>query len=162
METVSTDHVVRVKFAMKTHYRDGSVSERPAEDYTFIFGVERQAPSLESALEGRKVGERLNVSIPAAEIYGEHDPALVKEIPRKGLIKQRIREGQYYRQMKKGCLVSFKILEVRPRSVVADFNKPMAGISVSLDVEIMDIRKAGREEINAAIESQVKRSIGCG
>ena len=92
----------------------------------------------------------------------EYDPSLTREIPKKGLIKQRVKEGQYYRQMKKGCLVSFKVLEVRPQTVLADFNEPLAGISVSVDLKILSIRDASKAEIDAAHESQLKKSIGCG
>ena len=117
---------------------------------------------LEQALDGAKVGDRFTVRIPAQEIYGEHDPALIREIPKAGLIKQRIKPGQFYRQMKKGCLVSFKVLEMRPETVLADFNRPMAGISVTLDVEILGVRRASSEEIESAREAQIKKSIGCG
>ena len=64
--------------------------------------------------------------------------------------------------MKKGCLVSFKILKVGPEKVLVDFNKPLAGISVSMDLEILSVRQAAREEIDAAAEAQFKRSVGCG
>jgi FKBP-type peptidyl-prolyl cis-trans isomerase SlyD len=162
MEGIETDSAVTMKYTMKSHLMDQTVKERPQEEIEFIFGVERQVPALEQALEGKHAGDRFSVHIPASEIYGEHDPKLIKEIPKEGLIKQRIKKGQFYRQMKKGCLVSFKVLEVMPDSVLADFNEPMAGISVSMDVEILGVRKAGKEEIDAAMEAQIKRSIGCG
>jgi FKBP-type peptidyl-prolyl cis-trans isomerase SlyD len=104
----------------------------------------------------------MSIDIPASEIYGEHDPELIREIPKEGLIKQRLKKGQYYRQMKKGSLVSFKLLENRPQSVLADFNKPMAGIRVSMDLEVTAVREAAGSEIDAAMEAQIKKSIGCG
>jgi FKBP-type peptidyl-prolyl cis-trans isomerase 2 len=45
--------------------------------------------------------------------------------------------------------------------VLADFNRPMAGISVSLDVEVLQITDASKEEINAAAEAQLRKGIGC-
>jgi FKBP-type peptidyl-prolyl cis-trans isomerase SlyD len=162
MNKITTDAAVTLDYVMKTHLPDGHVTERPPETLEFIFGVERQAPSLERALDGGRPGDTIRVHIPPAEIYGERDPALVHEIPRKGLVKQRIQEGQYYRQMKKGCLVSFKILEVRPQTLLVDFNKPMAGIAVSMEAKIKAVRKATRDEIDNAVEAQLKRSIGCG
>jgi FKBP-type peptidyl-prolyl cis-trans isomerase SlyD len=161
-KAIAPDHVVQIRHAMKTHLPDGTTQERPEEAFEFIFGVERQVPSLEKALQGACVGERLNVYIPAAELYGEKDPELVREIPKAGFIKQRLKEGQYYRQIRKGCLVSFKVLELRPKTVLADFNPPLSGISVSLDLEVLGIRQADKAEIDAAIEAQLKRSIGCG
>jgi FKBP-type peptidyl-prolyl cis-trans isomerase SlyD len=147
---------------MQTRLRDGTVKDRAEQEMSFIFGVDRQAATMEKALEGREEGDSLSITIPAGEIYGEYDPTLTREIPRKGLIKQRLKEGQYYRQMKQGCLVSFKVLELRPNAVLADFNEPMAGISVSLNLSILSIRDASQAEIEAAHENQMKKKIGCG
>jgi FKBP-type peptidyl-prolyl cis-trans isomerase SlyD len=162
METIKSDFAVTIKYKMKTQLPDGTIKERPEEELEFIYGVDRQASSLEEALNGADVGEKLSVTIPASEIYGEHDPTLLREIPKQGLIKQRIKKGQFYRQMKKGSLVSFKVVEIGPDTVLADFNKPMAGVSVSMDLEILAARQATKEEILAAHEAQLKRNIGCG
>jgi FKBP-type peptidyl-prolyl cis-trans isomerase SlyD len=162
MESVQTDKMVTMRYSMHTHLRDGTVKDHPEQEMSFIFGVDRQVPTMEKALQGRHDGETLSVTIPAVEIYGEYDPTLTREIPKKGLIKQRLKEEQYYRQMKNGCLVSFKVLEVRPKTVLADFNEPLAGISVSVDLKILSIRDASKAEIDAAHERQMKKSIGCG
>jgi len=162
METVEADRIVTLKYVMRTCLPDGTVKDHQEEQIDFIFGVNRQVPTLEKALEGSRVGEKMSLTVPAAEIYGEHDPALIQEIPKKGLIRQRLKAGQFYRQMKKGCLVSFKVLETRPTTVLADFNRPVAGIRVFVDLEVLAIRRADEREIDAAMEAQVKRSIGCG
>jgi FKBP-type peptidyl-prolyl cis-trans isomerase SlyD len=129
---------------------------------TFVFGVETQIRTLEKAIEGKRVGDAMSLIVPPSEIYGEHDPALIVEIPKKGLIKQRLKEGQFYRQMKMGSLVSFKVLEIRPATVLVDFNKPLTGIQVGMDIEILGVREASADEIRAAAEAQAKRTIGCG
>lgn len=162
MEKIAPNAAVTVRYALRTRLPDGTGSERPPETFGFVFGVERQVPTLESALEGAGVGEKISVHVPPAEIYGEYDPVLIKEIPKKGLIKQRLRPGQFYRQMKKGALVSFKVREVKSATVVADFNRPMAGISADIDLEVLKVRQATEEEIAAAREAQLKRNIGCG
>ena len=162
MERIAAEKMVTMSYLMKTHLPDGTIKSHGEDRMRFIFGVDRQVPSLERALDGGQVGEKVSLSIPASEIYGEHDPGLIREIPKRGLIKQRIRQGRYYRQMKKGVLISFKVLEIRPDTVLVDFNKPMAGIRISLDAEILDIKNATKAEIESAIDSQIKRSIGCG
>jgi FKBP-type peptidyl-prolyl cis-trans isomerase SlyD len=162
METIDAECVVDVTYTMKTHLPDGTVKENHPEPFQFIFGVERQPSTIEAAIAGAKVGDKVSLCIPPSEIYGEYDPSLIREIPKKGLIKQRLKEGQFYRQMRKGALVSFKVVEIRLDKVLADFNKPLAGISVSIDLEVTGIREATKEEIDAALDSQIKRSIGCG
>ena len=162
MDIVKPDRAVTIKFAMKSLLPDGTSKERPEEVMEFVYGIERQVPTLEKALFNARVGDQLNLQIPASEIYGEHDPSLVRTIPKEGLIRQRLKPGQYYRQMKKGCLVSFKVLEIRDNDVLVDFNEPMAGITVTIDVEIMAVRKATEKEIEEAREAQFKKNIGCG
>jgi FKBP-type peptidyl-prolyl cis-trans isomerase SlyD len=162
MAVVQPKKMVTLKYTMRSHFLDGTSKDHPLETITFIFGVERQVATLEKTLEGCRAGEKRSVTIPAEEIYGDYDPSLVREIPREGLIKQRLVKGQFYRQMKMGSLVSFKVLEVRPHTVVADFNEPLAGIKVSMDFEIVDIREATKKEVKTAMETQTKKSIGCG
>ena len=162
MEKIEQDSNVTIKFIMKTTMPDGELKERPEEILSFIFGIQNQAVSLEKTLEGAQAGDRLSLNLPPSEVYGEHDPSLIREIPKKGLIKQRVKEGVFYRQMKMGSLVSFKILEIRPDTVLVDFNKPMAGISVAIEAEVVSVRKSTTDEIKAAYEIQAKRDIGCG
>ena len=161
-DVVEPDQMVTLKYTMKSSLLDGTVKRHPPEEMKFVFGVERQVRSLEQALQGCRQGEKRKITIPAAEIYGEYDPGLVREIPKKGLIRQRLVEGRFYRQMKMGTLVSFKVREVRSKTVLADFNDPLAGIVVSMDLEVLALRKATQAEIEEAAERQMKKNIGCG
>jgi len=162
MDTVQPDMVVDLKYVMRSHLPDGFVKEHPEEHFSFIFGIERQAPTLEKALEGCRAGRKVSLTIPDSEIYGKYDPSLIREIPKKGLIKQRLKEGQFYRQMKMGSLISFKVLHIRTQTVLADFNKPMAGIWISMELEVLGVREASQREMDTAREAHLKRSIGCG
>lgn len=153
---------ITIRYRMRSYLPDASVKDHRPETTSFVFGVERQILSLEKALEGCRIGQKFHLDIPSSEIYGEHDPSLIKEIPKKGLLKQRIKEGTYYRQMKMGTLISFKVLEIREQSILADFNKPLSGIKVSMDVQVVDIKEATPEEVNRAKEAQAKKNIGCG
>jgi len=54
------------------------------------------------------------------------------------------------------------VLEIRPDTILADFNPPMAGISAVVDLEVTSVRKATEQEIASAREAEAKRRIGCG
>jgi FKBP-type peptidyl-prolyl cis-trans isomerase SlyD len=161
MDSVHAEKMVTIAYRMTTRLTDGTFKDHPEETITFVYGVERQVPTLERALKGCHSGDHKSITIPSGEIFGEHDPRLIAEIPRKGLLKQRLVQGQYYRQMKKGKLISFKVLDILPHSVRADFNEPLAGIEVSMDLDVKAIRDASPEEVETARETQVKRRIGC-
>lgn len=162
MEKIEKLCAVRIRFETRAQLPEGEIKDPVREEYEFIFGVEHQIPTLEKALEGAMAGHRFSLKIPARELYGEHDPELIRELPKEGLLKQRVREGEFYRQMKMGCLVSFKILEIKADTVMADFNKPTAGISALMEGEVLAVRKAAEDEISTAEENQRKREIGCG
>ena len=162
MEKIEKLCAVRIRFGTRAQLPEGEIKDPVREEYEFIFGVEHQIPTLEKALEGAMAGHRFSLEIPARELYGEHDPELIRELPKEGLLKQRVREGEFYRQMKMGCLVSFKILEIKADTVMADFNKPTAGISALMEGEVLAVRKAAEDEISTAEENQRKREIGCG
>jgi hypothetical protein len=49
---------ITVTYHMMTHLTDGAVKDHPEEAITFVYGVERQVPTLERALEGCHVGDR--------------------------------------------------------------------------------------------------------
>ena len=64
MESVQTGKMIRLKYAMRSHLKDGTVKNHPAEEMSFIFGVDPQAPALENALQGGHVGDKLSLTIP--------------------------------------------------------------------------------------------------
>jgi FKBP-type peptidyl-prolyl cis-trans isomerase SlyD len=162
MDTIQPNTAVTIRFTLRTEVSPGEFKERPETETRFIFGVEEQVPSLENALRGKAAGDRFSLHIPPSEIYGERDRALIREIPKQGLIKQRLQEGTYYRRMKRGCLVSFKVLEIRENTVLVDFNEPMAGISARVDGEVVEVRQVSEAEIAEARENHRRRKIGCG
>ena len=57
---------------------DSSVGKTPLE---YIQGLGMIVPGLEKAMVGKDVGEKFDVKVIPAEGYGEHNPALVSEIP---------------------------------------------------------------------------------
>ena len=162
MERIEKLCAVTIHLKISAQLPKGEGRAPVRQEFEFIYGVEHQAPTLEKALDGTAAGHQFSLVIPPEEIYDAHDPELIREIPKEGLLKQRVREGQYYRQMKMGSLVEFKVLEINADTVLVDFNKPMAGISALIEGEVLAIRQTSEEEISEAEENQRKREIGCG
>ena len=46
METIQADKMVTMRYVMKTHLTDGTLKDHPEEEFNFIFGVDRQVPTL--------------------------------------------------------------------------------------------------------------------
>ncbi len=162
MEKIEKLRAVTIRLKVQAQLPKGEVQDPVRQEFEFIYGVEHQVPTLEKALEGAMAGHQFSLVVPPGELYDAHDTDLIREIPKEGLLKQRVREGQYYRQMKMSSLVQFKVLEIKDDTVLVDFNKPMAGISALMEGEVLAVRQVSEEEISKAEENQRKREIGCG
>jgi len=148
---------VRLRYAQKLILRDGRELNGDPRNVSFVFGIERQLPAIEKALEGRSVGERLSVDIPEEELFGVHDPDLVREIPKGGLKKARLKQDAVYREIKQGTMVTFVVKELYENSVLADFNDPNAGSRARGDIEILEVRDADKDDVREAHDR-----LGCG
>ncbi len=162
MERIEKLCAVTIRLEITAQLPKGEAQESVRQEFEFIYGVEHQVPTLEKALDGAVAGHQFSLVVPPGELYDAHDTDLIREIPKEGLLKQRVREGQYYRQMKMSSLVQFKVLEIKDDTVLVDFNKPMAGISALMEGEVLAVRQTSEEEVSKAEENQRKREIGCG
>jgi FKBP-type peptidyl-prolyl cis-trans isomerase SlyD len=162
MERIEKLCAVTIRLKIAAQLPAGQVQDPVRQEFEFIYGVEHQVATLEKALEGATAGFQFSLVIPPDELYGNHDTELIREIPKEGLVRQRVRPGKYYRQMKMGSLVEFKVLEIKDDTVLVDFNKPMAGISALMEGEVLAVRKPSEDEISKAGDAQRKKEIGCG
>lgn len=107
---------------------------------------------LEDALEGKKVGDTITVSLTPKESFGEYDTALVTTEER-GEFDEHIFVGEQFIESgeedddEDG--LSFTITKITDEEVTLDGNHPLAGIDVIFSCTILAIRKANAKEIKA-------------
>ena len=58
---------------------DSSTGKNPL---SYLHGAGNIIPGLESALEGKTIGDSMSVAVEAADGYGEIQPELIQEVPR--------------------------------------------------------------------------------
>ena len=93
MQQVEECSAVTIEYTLRTISPDGTVMEALGQTSCFVYGVDAQYPSVESALRDRKVGERVQVRVPAEEIFGCYDEELVRELPREDYRQERLKAG---------------------------------------------------------------------
>ncbi len=138
---------VTIECQMKVVSREGAEPEVNCQNCSFVFGVDVQYPSVETALMNKKAGDRVKVYIPPEEIFGTYDEDLVRELPRVDYKQERLKAGRMYREVKRRTLVQFMVKEVRDDVVVADFNDPRAGTWAEFDIFVKEVRPAKKEEM---------------
>ena len=105
-------------------------------------------PGLEKALEGKTAGEELSAEIPAADAYGERHDGLIQTVPRNLFGDQEVNPGMQFRASTDNGEQSVMIIEVTDTEVTVDGNHPLAGVDLSFEVKVVDVRDATAEELS--------------
>ncbi len=147
MSQVKECMMVTLEYRLRTSSIDGTSNEVGPVNCDFVYGVELQYPSVESALQNKASGDRVKVYIPPEELFGAYDQELVRELPRSDFKQERLQVGRIYREMRKKSLVQFLVRELRDDIVVADFNDPHAGSYAEFDILVKDVRPATKGEM---------------
>lgn len=137
---------VTIDYEMRVLPANGETVTK-SESCSFVLGVDVQYPSVESALMDKKAGDRVQVSVPAEEIFGAYDETLVRELPLEDYKKERVKPGRMYREVKRKTLIQFMVKEVRDQVIIADFNDPHAGTTAEFDIVVREVRPALKEEM---------------
>ncbi|MFL5349956.1 MAG: peptidylprolyl isomerase [Hyalangium sp.] len=146
---IAKDSVVSIDYRL--HLGDGKIIEEsePDDPLVYLHGYEEIVPGLEKALEGKKAGESLKVQVSAEEGYGEYDPDGVEEVPREDFPADLELEagGVISATDDEGDEVDFLVKELRDKTVVVDFNHPLAGKTLHFEVKVREVRAATEEEL---------------
>ncbi len=126
---------------------DSSVGKNPLK---YLHGNKNLIEGLEKELLGKKVGDKLHVVIEPAEAYGERRDDLVQEVPREAFQGvEDIQPGmQFNAQAPDGSTYVVTVTNVGEEKITIDANHDLAGVRLTFDVEVMDIRNATDEEIS--------------
>ncbi len=147
MPQVKECMMVTLEYQVSTLSPDGQTVVSLPETCSFVYGVDVQYPSVETALRDKKTGDRVRVSVPSEELFGAYEETLVRELPRCDYKQERLQPGKMYREMRKKCLVQFLVKELKDDVIIADFNDPKAGTTAEFDMLIKDIREAAKSEM---------------
>ena len=105
-------------------------------------------PAIESAVAGRKVGERLEIKLTPEEGYGLRDESLVFTDDIDNVPPQFQRLGaEVMFENASGETKVFYVTAIEDGQLTLDGNPSLAGQSVTCLVNIMDMREATAEEI---------------
>ena len=106
---------------------------------------------LERALEGKRIGDRVEITLEPDQAYGARDPAAILRVPLKklqmaGRAKKPVIGGLVRVRSESGWRNGI-ILKPGKFNVDVDFNHPLAGRVLHYEVQVELIRDASEEEI---------------
>lgn len=146
---IELNKVVNIHYTLTNDEGEILDSSRGQSPLAYIHGIGNIIPGLESALEGRSVGDKFQVTIPPEDAYGLRDDDLVQTVPRDAFEGvDRVMPGmQFQAQSPEGMRV-VTVIDVVEDQVILDGNHPMAGVTLNFDVEVAGIRDATSEELD--------------
>jgi FKBP-type peptidyl-prolyl cis-trans isomerase SlyD len=125
---------------------DSSSGRKPL---TYLHGTGKLLPPLETALEGQSAGDKVEVTVPPEQAYGERNEELVRAVPRSAFKNtDNIEAGARFRTTDaNGREHTVTVTEVEDEKVTIDANHPLAGKPLNFELKVVDVRDATAEEI---------------
>lgn len=147
--TVTAEKVVGIDYTLKDDTGEVVDSSEGGEPLPYLHGRGQIVEGLEKALEGKTVGDEVEISVPPQDGYGPVDEAKQFTLP-KDRFDFEVKPGDVVQaQLPNGHAVPIQVVAVaEDGGVTLDGNHPMAGKTLHFKVTIMSIRDATEDELN--------------
>ena len=145
---IEDNSVVRFHYTVSEPGQGPLESSREIEPLSVLIGHGNIIGGLESALKGREAGESFEVTVGPGDAYGDRREGLVQRVPRKHFKGAKLAPGMQVMLPTDQGQRAMTVKKVGISVVDVDLNHPMAGKTLTFDVEILDVREASAEEIS--------------
>ena len=135
---------------VKFHYTltvDGKTVESSVgkEPLSAVLGSGQIIPGLEEALAGMKTGDKRTVTVSPENGYGPYHPERVTKVPKTAFKEMAgLKPGMVVSgNGRNGRAFQARVKAMDAKSVTLDMNHPLAGKTLSFDVEVVSVQPAG-------------------
>ncbi len=128
---------------------EGKIIDKNHEPIVYLHGdYDNILPAVEAALEGKKAGDVVSVTMAPDDAFGEFDASLVHE-EEVGLFPPDIEVGMMFetRDPETDETMQFQVKEIDAGIVTVDGNHPLAGMTIRFDATVLEVRSASEEEV---------------
>ena len=120
---------------------DSSTHGDHSHPIEFQLGSKQVIPGFENAMIGMENREEKEIKLLPSEAYGDHNPELVKKLPRDRLPPEiQPKEGMILvLNAPNGIQIPTKIVKVEDSIVTIDLNHPLAGKTLKFKIKLLGI-----------------------
>ena len=140
----------RVTIAYRLIDKDGHLLEEktPEHPYEYVQGQGQIVAAIERAVEGKTAGFQTELIVTPRDGYGEYNSSLVAEVPRAQLPAEvDIAVGMKFNTTNSvGEPVVVRVIDINGAVVTVDGNHPLAGLDLTFEIRLLNVREAEGEE----------------
>ena len=143
-ETVAVFH-----YTLRNDEGEELETSRGGDPTAYLHGADNIISGLETAMEGRSAGDTFSVSVDPEQAYGQPNPEKRQRVPVKHLVyKGKLRPGMVVQLNTSEGRMPVTVTKAGRHSADIDTNHPLAGKTLTFDIEVVDVRAATAEEIS--------------
>lgn len=140
--------VVQFHYTLKDEAGVEIESSHESDPLAYLHGYKNMLVGVEKALEGKEKGDKFSVTLQPEDAYGERNEEAIQRVPAKHL--------QGADKWKPGMMATIEteqgqrqvtVVKGGKFMVTVDINPPLAGMVLTFDLEVVDVREASDEEV---------------
>ena len=136
-----------VTILFKLFDADNKLIEESPEPLVYLHGGHSGIfPKIEEALNNKKVGDSISVTLEPEDAFGEYDAKMVR-MENVSDLPPDITVGGYLVAEQEGQEVVWRVTDIADGKAVLDANHELAGQRLRFDAKVLDVRPATQEEI---------------
>ncbi len=145
---IEKDKVVTFHYVLTELDKDMIEDSRDTVPAVFLHGHNAMMPGIEKALAGKSIGGKASVTLPPKEAYGLREEYESRRIPKKYVLtKGKLVAGMAVEINTNNGAKAATLVKVGRYNVDIDPNHPLAGKTLTFDMEVIDVRDATEEEL---------------
>lgn len=125
---------------------------QPEEPMTYLHGgYDGIFPLVEEQLQGKQVGDQIDVTMQAEEAFGDYESELVRQEPIDVFPEDiELEVGMMFEadDPETGDVIVFRVTDITDGQVTVDGNHPLAGQTLRFEATVASVREATAEEID--------------
>lgn len=132
---------VTLEYTLSDEKGDIIESNKGKQPLQYTHGQGEIISGLERELAGMKVGGEKTIVVKPEDAYGPVDPNAFREVSRAMIPAEALKVGtRLVASTAQGQSFPVRVHEVKEKTVVLDFNHPLAGRTLSFNVKVLDIK----------------------
>lgn len=147
MMEIKSGHVVAMHYKLTNDQGEVLDSSEGRDTLKFLQGAGNIIPGLDKAMIGKKVGDAFTVTVEPEEAYGVRHEQMIQKVPRSAFQGvDELQVGMQFQAETEQGPIPVTITEVADDVVTIDGNHALAGVRLTFDVTIEEVREATEEE----------------